>query len=63
MEQEELVEYEQKINAILDFGDGKENFSTSFVESIQEQLFTKQYLSDKQKHAINNIIERWGIEL
>ena len=63
MEKEQQIEYERKIQAIFDFGDGNENFDTSFVESVNEQFLKNEFLTDKQMDAIDNIIERWRIEL
>lgn len=62
MENEECIEYEAKIQSILDYADGRENFNLEFVMSVRDQLLLKEFLTDKQKLGINNIINKFGIE-
>ena len=63
MTDEQCIEYEAKIQAIFDFGDGNENFSTAFVESVNEQFLKNEFLTERQMDAIDNIITKWRIEL
>lgn len=37
------------------------NFDTAFVESVQEQVEDREFVSDKQKAALDKIRETFGI--
>jgi hypothetical protein len=52
------------INTILEWAETEQapaNFNTRFVLSCQEQLKEKGSLSNKQKDALRNIIEKFKI--
>lgn len=63
MTNEQKIEYEAKIQAIFDFGDGNENFNTAFVESVNEQFLKVENLTERQMLAIDNIIRKWEIQV
>ena len=50
-----------KINLILRWAESNEFFDTSFVESIKRRCELTGQLSNKQKQALDNIIEKFGI--
>ena len=53
---------EEKIKMILEWADEeKPEFDTGFVESLQDQLEKKDFLTDAQEEALDNIIDKWGI--
>lgn len=54
---------EEKIDMILEWADEKDrDFDTEFVESLQNHLDAFGYLTKAQEAALDNIIEKWGIE-
>lgn len=50
------------IDDIYDYASDHPNFDTEFVDSLQEQLQRKSYLSVAQMEALENIMERFRIE-
>lgn len=60
---EKMSEYSHKISGILKWADQQENFSTTFVEKISEVLENRGKLSVKQMNAIDNIIEKFDIDI
>lgn len=56
---------EQKIKAVLDWADtdGPENFDSSFVESLAEQLEDNGSISPRQVMALQNIIDKFDIDV
>jgi DNA polymerase-3 subunit epsilon len=50
------------IESIYDFANEQPDFDTDFVDSLSSQLDERGYLTDRQIAALNNIVERWGIE-
>ncbi len=53
---------EEKIKMILEWADEETpEFDTGFVESLQDQLEKKDFLTDAQEEALGNIIDKWGI--
>lgn len=61
-----LGEYEDKCKAIMSWADDRgedQDFDTTFVESIQEQLEEGRDLSPKQMDAIDHILDQFRIEV
>ncbi len=60
-----LGEYEDKCAAIMSWADerGDDDFDTTFVESIQEQIEKGRDLTQKQMDAIDNIIDQFRIDV
>ena len=56
------MDAEDKINLIMDWAEGRDDFDTEFVESLAEQWEAHGYLSGTQEQALDNIIEKWKIE-
>lgn len=56
------MDYEDKIETILDWARTNESFDTEFIESLAEQISYKN-LSFAQEKAIDNIIKRFRIPL
>jgi hypothetical protein len=61
LERKTLIE--KKLDAILEWAEDHEDFDSSFVESLQNQWEKRGFLSTKQIFAIDNIIERFNIEV
>lgn len=62
----DFTNYEQhsifsKINQILLWAERNDFFKTEFVESVKQSCQSKGRLSEKQKKALDNIIDRYGI--
>lgn len=56
------MDYEEKIDAILDWADERDRgFDTMFVEELKGNLDVG--LTKSQEQAIDNIIERWHIDI
>ncbi len=59
-----MMGYEEKIVAVLEWADYHHSeFDAAFVLSVQEQLGDRGWLTDSQEDAIDNIIDRWRIEI
>ena len=57
-------EYSDKIDAILEWADdGRAWFDTLFVEKMAEQLEEYSTLTDAQRVALDNIIDKFHIEV
>ena len=54
---------EEKIQAVQDWADTRTDFDCDFVDSLGEQLERQGELSLKQVNALDNIIERFYIEV
>lgn len=57
---------EDKINAVLRWSEEAEeaeDFDASFVESLQTGLEKYGRLTERQEDALDNIIERWRIDV
>ncbi len=55
-EDDELDDYERKLNAIIDFGYENDFFcNVEMYESILEQLEENRFLTERQKNAIDNV--------
>lgn len=52
----------EKIDLILDWAAKNPEFETMFVEKMAEKLEKFGVLTERQSEALDNIIERWGIE-
>ena len=58
------MDIEEKIQMVLDWADSDDapdNWDTSFIESLQEQYEEKNWLSDRQEAALDNIIDKFNI--
>jgi hypothetical protein len=55
------METEEKIDKILEYADVHPSFDTGFIESLQEFLGEKGYLTAGQEDALDNIIDRFRI--
>lgn len=56
--------YGAKLSAILNWAlDEKPDFDTKFVESVQAQLESKGSISTRQMEAVDNIIDRFKIDV
>ncbi len=49
------------IDTIQEWALEHEDFDTSFVDSIAEQLESRGYVSDRQLSALQNIVEKWDM--
>lgn len=59
----EVTEYQDKIDSIMSWAEERDDFDTSFVERMSGILRESgRLLTEAQKAAIDNIIERFGIE-
>ncbi len=54
---------EEKIQAVQDWADTHTDFDCDFVDSLGEQLERQGELSQKQIDALDNIIEKFHIEV
>lgn len=55
----------EKIEMILEWADGDDSpqgWDTEFVVSLEEQLWDRGFLSEKQEDALDNIIKKWRID-
>lgn len=56
--------YGAKLSAILNWAsDEKPDFDTAFIESVQAQLESKGSISTRQMEAVDNIIDRFKIDV
>lgn len=62
MTEKQVKEDEHNIALIMDWASEHPEFDTEFVERLSEQLDKRGYLTEKQSAALENIIERFGIE-
>lgn len=53
---------EEKIDMILEWADEHPEFDAEFVEDLQDKFETYGRLTENQEAALDNIIEKWGIE-
>lgn len=53
---------ESKLQAIMDWAEENSNFDTEFVDSLYEQFINRGELSESQIEALDNIIDKWGID-
>lgn len=53
---------QDKIDAILTWAEENDHFDTEFVSRLQSRLDSHGLLTDKQSEALDNIIEKFGIE-
>lgn len=53
----------QKIDAILEWAQSNDTFDITFVESLYDRLENGYELTDKQKLAVLNIIEKFEIPI
>lgn len=60
---EEAERYLGKIDSILEWAGESHNgyFNTEFVDNVKEQVEQYGSISEGQKTAIDNIIDRWHI--
>ena len=52
----------EKVEAILEWASERPDFDTDFIDSLYERLEKGFSLTDGQETALENIIEKWGIE-
>lgn len=50
-------------DAILDWADGVESFDTAFVISVRDKILTFGNVTPKQLAALENIAEKFNIEV
>ena len=55
-------ELKDKIEMVFEWANDRSDFDQEFVESLYEQLEDRGTLSDKQEEALDNIIEKWGMD-
>lgn len=55
--------YAEKCEAIIAWAEDRDDFDTGMVESVAGQIESGRELSWKQEQAIDNIIERWHIDI
>ncbi len=53
---------EDKLDSVMNWADENPQFEPSFIESLAIQFQENGDLSDKQVLALDNIIDKWGIE-
>ncbi len=46
----------------MDWAEENSNFDTEFVDSLYEQFINRGELSESQIEALDNIIDKWGID-
>ena len=51
------------VEAVLDWAQDQVDFNTEFLESLQERLENGRELTERQREALDNIIEKWGIKI
>lgn len=59
----ESWDYGDRIQAVLDWAEGRPNFDTSFVESLSERYDRFGELTGNQEDALDRIIERFRINV
>lgn len=47
---------------IYDWADGKSFFDTTFIDSLHEQYEQREFLSESQIQALENIVEKFNME-
>ncbi len=57
------MDYYDKCEAIMEWAEGHLNFDTDFIEDMIKRMEDERELTEAQEAAIDNIIERWGIEI
>lgn len=50
---------QEMIDIVMEYGAGHSNFDTSFAESLQEKLDEYGSLTEGQRTALDNIIEKF----
>jgi len=58
-----LKEYFRKIHSILQWATTQNNFDTSFIESVQENMIKYRNITARQQQAIDNIIDKCEIDI
>lgn len=53
---------EEAIDLVLRWAETEPDFDTSFVDSLDEFIERRGMLTEGQRSALDNIIEKWGIE-
>lgn len=57
------MDAEEKVEAILDWAQGNDWFDIEFVESLQARLEEGEELTEAQERALDNIMDKFGIEV
>lgn len=60
-ERDDLEEYREKCEAIIDWAEDRDDFDTDFVVSVMDQIDERDFITEAQKQGIDNIINRFGI--
>ena len=51
------------VEAVLDWAQDHADFNTEFLESLQERLENGRELTERQREALCNIVEKWDIDV
>lgn len=55
--------YLEKINKILEWSAKRPRFNTKFVEDVKDKVFEYGTITDKQREAVDRIIDSFKIKL
>lgn len=52
---------DELINIALDFADNNSQFNPHFIHGMEETLESFEELTEQQRYALENIIEKWDM--